>query len=155
MNPGQNKPGSYGSPMSKKLAQLTAEQEALRQQIQEMAEQMGNEGNESGKNNLNKLKDLMEENERDLVNKQITNETIKRQEEIMSRLLEHENAEREREFDEKREGKESKNDNFSNPKDFLEYKRIKEQEEELLRTVAPEMNPFYKKKVNSYFQKIK
>lgn len=155
MKPGEQGMGKSGGTMSKELAKLAAEQEALRQQIQELANQMGDEGNKSGKGNLDKLSELMEENERDLVNKQITQETIRRQEEIMSRLLEHENAEREREFDNKREAKEAKNTNFSNPSDFFEYNKLKQQEEELLRTVAPELSPFYKKKVNSYFQNIK
>jgi hypothetical protein len=156
MKPGKDgKPGLGGKGMSKELAKLAGEQEALRRQIQEMAGKMGKEGNKSGKGNMDKLSDLMEENERDLVNKRITQETINRQQEIMTRLLEHEKAEREREFDDKREAKEAKSENFSNPSDFSEYNKLKEKEEELLRTVAPELSPFYKKKVNSYFQKIK
>ena len=152
---GQQGKGSMGGNMSKELAKLAAEQEALRQQIQDMANKMGNEGNKSGKGNLDKLSEMMEENERDLVNKQITQETIKRQQEIMTRLLEHEKAEREREFDDQRQANEAKNENLSNPSEFFEYNRLKQQEEELLRTVAPEMSPYYKKKVNSYFQNIK
>ena len=43
--------------------------------------------------------DAMDKVETDLVNKRLTNEMMKRQEQILSRLLEAEKAEREREFD--------------------------------------------------------
>jgi len=155
MKPGEKGQGKYGGKMSMELAKLAAEQEALRQQIQQLSDQLGKDGNKSGKGNLDKLSELMEETERDLVNRKITQETIKRQQEIMSRLLEHEKADREREFDNKREAKEAKNENFSNPTEIFKYNKIKEQEEELLRTVSPALSPFYKKKVNSYFQNNK
>ena len=43
-----------------------------------------------------------------MVNKRLTNEMIKRQEEILSNLLKHEKAEREKDQDEKRKGKTDK-----------------------------------------------
>ena len=54
----------------------------------------------------------MEQTETDLVNKIINNETIKRQKEILTRFLESEKAEKERELDEKRESNEAKNENY-------------------------------------------
>jgi hypothetical protein len=104
------------------------------------------EGNEPGGD----LAKKMEETETDLVNKMITQETIKRQQEILTKLLEHEKAEREREMDEKRKSNEAKNENFGNQNLFLEYKRLKEQELELLKTVPASLNPYYKQKVNTY-----
>ena len=76
---------------------------------------------------------------------------MQRQEEIYTRLLKHEKATREREKEERRESKEAKNQNYSNPADFLEYKRILLKEVELLKTVPPNLKPFYKRKVNEYF----
>ena len=146
---GQGQPGGMGG-MSQQLAQTAAQQEALRRELQKMANEMNKNG-EGGAGELNKLIEKMEQNEVDLVNKQITQETILRQEEILTRLLEHEKAQREREFDNKRKSEEAKNQNFSNPNEFLEYKRLKEKEAELLRTVPPSLKPFYKNKVNEYF----
>jgi hypothetical protein len=97
----------------------------------------------------------MEETETDLVNKVINQETIKRQEEILTRLLESEKAEKEREQDEKRQSNEAKNENFSNPNEFLEYKVAKKKEAELLKTVPPSLNPFFKAKVSKYFEGFK
>ena len=137
--------------MSKEIAKMAAEQEAIRNELRKLAEEMGKEGNGAGKGELEKLAREMEQTETDLVNKRLTRQTLKRQEEILSRLLEHEKAEREREMDNERRSKESKNENFSNPAEFFEYNRRKQKEVELLKTVPPSLSPFYKNKVNEYF----
>jgi hypothetical protein len=97
---------------------------------------------------------MMEETEKDLVNKRISVETMKRQQQILSRLLESEKAEQEREQDEQRKSNEAKNEILSNPGEFLEYKRVKEKEMELLNTVPPSLTPYYKEKVNNYFNSL-
>ena len=79
---------------------------------------------------------------------------MRRQQEIMSKLLESEKAEREREQDEQRKSNEAKVQNFSNPNQFLEYKRLKEKEMELLNTVPPSLTPYYKDRVNNYFNSL-
>ncbi|MDQ3046562.1 MAG: hypothetical protein M3R27_03370 [Bacteroidota bacterium] len=146
--PGQ-KSGNGSSGMSQELAKLAAQQEAIRQEIQKMADQINKDGKGGG--SMGKLAEKMEETETDLVNKMLSQETIKRQQDILTRLLEHEKAEKEREMDEKRQSNEAKNLSFSNPEEFLEYNRLKEKETELLKTVPPSLNPFYKTKVNQYF----
>ena len=103
---------------------------------------------------MSKLADKMEETETDLVNKMLSQETIKRQEEILTRLLESEKAEKERELDEKRQSNEGKDEQKRNQNQFLEYNRLRQKETELLKTVSPSLNPFYKEKVNLYFNKI-
>jgi len=97
---------------------------------------------------------MMEENETDIVNKRITQETINRQKQILTRLLESEKAEREREWDEKRESKEGKEKEKGNPELFFEYNKEKEQEVDLIKTTPPNLSIFYKKKVTQYFQNI-
>lgn len=147
----QGKPGMQMTPgTSEQLAKMAAQQEALRRQLQQMMDQMKNKGQNPGGN----LADLMEQTEKDIVNKAITNETMKRQQDILTRLLESEKAEREREQDEKRKSNEAKNQDLSNPTRFLEYKRMKEKELELLNTVPPSLTPFYKEKVNNYFNSV-
>ena len=93
----------------------------------------------------------MEKNEEDLINRNLNIETINRQQDILTRLLESEKAEREREYDKKRESNEAKENEFSNPAEFFEYKRMKEREVELLKTVPPALKLYYKNKVNQYF----
>jgi hypothetical protein len=145
MLPGQ------GQGMSEQLAKLAAQQEALRRQMQQMMDKIKKEG---GSNPGGNLTDLMEQTERDIVNRQITQETMKRQQDIITKLLESEKAEREREQDEQRKSNEAKNQNLSNPTQFLEYKRLKEKELELLNTVSPSLTPYYKQKVNEYFNSV-
>ena len=148
---GQN--GKSGASMpgsSEQFAKMAAQQEALRRQMQSMMEKLKNKGNKPGGDIAN----LMEETEKDLVNKRITSETMRRQEEILTRLLESEKAEQEREEDEQRKSNESNQQNLSNPSQFLEYKRLKEKEMEMLNSVPPSLTPYYKEKVNSYFNNI-
>lgn len=151
--PQKGKKGEGGNSMSQELAKTAAQQAALRQQLQKLSQELQKDGKGNTKG-LDQMGQMMEETEKDLVNKNITQETLKRQQEILTRLLEAENAEREREMDDKRESKEAKNDNFSNPSQFFEYKRQKQKEAELLKTVPPSLNPFYKKKVSEYFNNI-
>jgi hypothetical protein len=151
--PGQQ-PGmlpGQGQGMSEQLAKMAAQQEALRRQMQQMMDKIKKEG---GSNPGGNLTDLMEQTERDIVNRQITQETMKRQQDIITKLLESEKAEREREQDEQRKSNEAKNQNLSNPTQFLEYKRLKEKELELLNTVSPSLTPYYKQKVNEYFNSV-
>ncbi len=148
--PGKGSPG--GSGMSQELAKLAAQQAAIRQEIQKMGDQINKDGKGAG--GMSKLADKMEETETDLVNKVISQETIKRQEEILTRLLESEKADKERELDEKRQSNEAKSDNKRNQNQFLEYNRTKQKETELLKTVPPSLNPFYKEKVSLYFNNI-
>ncbi|HXB40244.1 MAG TPA: DUF4175 family protein [Bacteroidia bacterium] len=150
--PGQQKGGSnpYGNipGTSESLAKMAAEQEAIRKAVQEALQKMQkNGGKQPGGDILNK----MEETEADLVNKAITQETLKRQQEIMTRMLESEKAQREQEQDEQRKSNEAKQENYTNPALFLEYQKLKEQETELLKTMPPSLTPYYRGKVNQYF----
>ncbi|MDN5214606.1 hypothetical protein QQ020_21175 [Fulvivirgaceae bacterium BMA12] len=151
------KSGKSGRQLSEELAKLAAEQQRLRQALQEMNEKYGNNGEEGGKDGgkaVNDLLDKMEETETDLVNKRLSSEMIERQREILTRLLEAENALRERELDEKREAEKAKDYEKRLPKAFEEYIKLKEKEIELLKTVPLRLNPYYKKEVNEYFKRI-
>lgn len=140
--------GSSGG-ISQELAKMAAQQEAIRKEMQKMANELNKDGKDGA--GMNKMLEKMEETETDLVNKQISQETLMRQQEILTRLLESEKAEKEREMDEKRQSNEAKNENYSNPEDFFEYNRNKQKETELLKTVSPSLTPFFKTKVNQYF----
>ena len=144
--------GGGGSGMSKEFAQMAARQEALRQQLKEMADQMG--PGTDGKQPLGDIMQKMEEIETDLLNKTITAETLKRQEEIMSRLLEEERAEQEREQDDKRESKEAVQNMAITPPSFEQYQKMKEKQAELLKTMPPSLSGFYKSLAGSYFNAL-
>jgi len=148
----RGKPGE-GTGMSEQLSKMAAQQQFLREQLQKL----NMEENKDGRNSLGNLQEIqkqMEETEQDIVNRNITEETLNRQQEILTRLLESERAERERDQDEQRKSEEAKNYQKRNPPAFEEYKKLKLKEMELLRTVPPELNSYYKQKVNDYFQAI-
>ncbi|MBN1339345.1 MAG: hypothetical protein JXA03_08480 [Bacteroidales bacterium] len=151
---GKMEGGSQGNEkqnMSEKLARLAAEQQAIRGRLQEVAGQLEKEGQLHESGELKRIMEEMEKTETDLVNKMISQETLLRQQNIMTRLLKSEKAEMEREQEEKRESKEAKNEFEGNPEQFFEYKRLLNNEVELLKTVPPKLNPFYREKVNQYF----
>ena len=144
--------GKSGRELSEELAKLAAEQQRIREALKEMQEKLGdgNQGSKPGDGIIEK----MEETEVDLVNKQITQKTIQRQKEILTRLLEAEDAMRERDKDEERKAETGKDYDKQLPKAFEKYLKIKEQETELLKTIPPKLYPYYKKEVNEYFKRV-
>jgi len=151
---GKKPGGKYGKNsdgMSEQLAKLAAQQEALRNQMQKYSEQLSKEGQMGASKELKKTIKKMEETETDLVNKRITQQTLMRQQEILTRMLKSEKAEMEREMKEERESKEAKEQKYRNPDELFKYKQKQSNEVELLRTVPPGLKQFYKNKVNEYF----
>ena len=147
------KPGEKpGQGMSEELARMAAQQEALRNAINQLNQNENKDG--QGKlGDLGKLAEQMEQNEKDIVNKRISELTLKRQQDILTRLLESEKAEREREQEERRESNEAR-DIHRTPKQFEEFVKMKSRETELLKSIPPGLSGFYKNLVNSYFQNL-
>ena len=140
-----------GEKNSKKLMQLAKQQETIRKQLMELRDEQGKNG-EKGK--LDKILEDMEENEIDIINNRITQETIARQEEILTRLLEAEKSEREQGEDDQRKSTEWDFIPDNTTEQYLEYKKQKQQQEELLKTTPVQLKPYYKKKVNTYFNTL-
>jgi hypothetical protein len=148
--PGQN-PGKLPGKMSKQMAQMAAQQAAIRQKLQELQNQLDNGKNGSGAKKLKEISDLMEQTEKDIVNNNITNETLKRQQEILTRLLESEKAEREQDKDNKRKSETAKNIEHL-PDNYLDKYFSKQKKQiEYLKTINPNYQLYYKKKVGNYF----
>ncbi|HXC05437.1 MAG TPA: DUF4175 domain-containing protein [Bacteroidia bacterium] len=137
------------SGMSEEFARMAAQQEAIREMLQKMADQLKKDGKGGG--SLGNTAEKMDQTETDLVNKRITQETLKRQQDILTKMLDYEKAEKEREMDTERKADQPKNQEFSNPNAFSEYQKLKAREVELLKTVPPSLSPYYKSKVSEYF----
>jgi hypothetical protein len=136
--------------MSQQLAQMAAQQAAIRQELQRMAQELNKDGSGAG-NGLNKLAQEMEQLEKDIVNKRVDDNTMKRQQDIMVRMLEAEKAERERELDQKRQSNEGRDMPAEDPARFFEYQQRRQREAEMLRTLPPGLKPYYRQRVNEYF----
>ena len=152
---GEGKPGQKGEGNSEQMAKMAVEQEKLRQGIQKLINDLEKEGDKAGAGQLKKIADDMEESATDIYNKKLTNEMMKRQKDITTRLLEAENAQREREQDNERKANESNLENSKSPNNIVEYDKLIQKQKELLRTTPATMTPYYKRKVNQYFQNIK
>ena len=143
--------------ISEQLAQMAREQATLRKMLQGFLD--SSKGTEKGRKLGDEIKDMMrkmEETETDLVNKRINPETIKRQQELLTRLLESEKAIKEQEEDQKRKAETARQAfERKTPPQFQQYVKDKQKQTELLRTVPPNLNPYYKRQVDNYFKQIK
>src|SRR5690625_5400554 len=95
-----------GGRMREEFAKIAAEQAALRKELEAKQRKLMEQG--KGSKELQELIDLMDQMETDMVNKKMTHHMMLRQQEILTRLLEAEEAERQQELDEKRKAETTK-----------------------------------------------
>lgn len=143
-----------GKPSSKQFAKAAAQQAAIRKKLRELKKMLEKEGKGNSLGDLNKTETMMDDLERDLYNKRLNQNVLKRQQEILTRLLEHEKAERNQEKDNKRKSNEGKDINRPVPPSIEEYLKQKEKEQELLQTLPPDLSPYYKNKARDYFREL-
>lgn len=143
-----------GQSMSEEFARMAAQQEMIRRMMQEYGQEMksASGGDPKLAREIDQMMKQMEQTETDLVNRTITQQTLQRQQQIMTRLLQHEKAEMEREKEERRESHEA-SDIYSQPSpaELEKYKRQLKPASDQLRSVPPTLSPYYRDKVNDYF----
>jgi hypothetical protein len=146
------KKGNTGQ-LSKSIGQTLAQQEILQQLMREMI----NGGSLSSKasEQLKIVDQMLEQSKMDLVNKNINGELINRQNLILSKLLEAEKSEIERDTDDKRESKTAKDAKNSNPQEYFEFGNRDKHENEGLRRENVKMKSFYDQKYNSFINRLK
>ena len=94
----------------------------------------------------------MEQNEEDIANKRITMESLIRQKQILTKLIEVEEAIREQNEDDERESKTATNEYDRIVQDAYEkYELEKLKQTEMIKTTPPSLNNYYKEKVDRYF----
>mgnify|MGYP003571277421 CR=1 FL=1 len=148
----QQKDGTPSENMSEELARMAAQQELIREEMQKILDEMKQNGM-LGDDGIKQIIKDMEKLEEDIVNKRITNQTIRRQKDIMSRMLKAENAQQEREKEEKRKSDEYKGPEKTHNIDEIRYEESIRKQQDFLRTNPIEYQPFYKQKINEYFFK--
>ncbi|MBC8046360.1 MAG: DUF4175 domain-containing protein [Fimbriimonadaceae bacterium] len=154
MENGQQKGSKEG--MSKELAEMAAKQAAIRDALQQMAKELGGGNTEDGKlaKQLQQIAEKMDQTEEDIVNKLLSDEMLKRQQDILTRLLEAADSERERKTDNERQSNTAKEVNRELPPAIEEYIKKRNSEIDLFKTMSPELKPFYKNLVEEYFRSI-
>jgi len=146
----QREGGEGGS--AKEFAEMARRQAELRKALEEKQKQLRQSG--QGDPKIQEMIDKMDKVERDLVNKKLTNELLQRQQDILSRLLDFEKAERQQEFEEKRKSETANQIPPSRPQALEEYLRKREAELQQYKTVSPSLKPYYKALVEEYFKKL-
>lgn len=152
--PGEKKRGQGSLGMgNKEIAKMAAQQSAIRKRLEQLKQELNKDGKGTG-NKLNPLIQELEQQQEDLIDKRFDRDLIQRQKDILTRLLESDKALMERGLDEKRESNEGKNKDFGNQIQFNEYNKEKLRQIELLRSVDPTYNKYYKDRANEYFNRM-
>ncbi len=147
------KQGGQSDQLNMQLVKAAAKQAMIRDEIQRMAKELEKQGALKEGQDLKRLAEMMEKTEEDIVNRELTTEMLRRQQEIMTRLLKAENAMREREYDNKRKSNEAEQFDVANQKALEEFRKKKEEELEILRLVPVGINEYFKGKVSEYMMK--
>jgi hypothetical protein len=140
--------------MNEEYARIALMQEALRRKLGELRKAMEQSGNGAGAKTLRETEKLMEEQEKELVNKRINQQLIERQKERQTRLLEHEKSDRNQQTEEQRQASAPGNYAPTAPASIQKYMQEKRTEREAMRRPPAELTPYFREKVNSYLQKI-
>jgi len=148
----QMKNGDMGK-LSKSIGQTIAQQEIMQQLIREMLN--GSSMGKEAKGQLKAIDQLLEQSRKDLINRNINSELIKRQNLILSKLLDAEKSEVERDFEDKRESKTAIDIKKANPEGYFEYKNKTRNENELLKRNTNQLRNFYDQKYNNFLNQIK
>ena len=148
----QMKTGDMGK-MSKSIGQTLAQQEMMQQLIREMlnGKSVGSKAGEQ----LKIVDMMLEQSRKDLINKNITSELMNRQNLILSKLLDAEKSEIERDFEDKRESKTAIDVKKVNPEDYFEHNNKLKNENELIKRNNYKLRSFYEQKYNQFINQIK
>lgn len=137
--------------MNQELAKSLIQNEIYQQMLQQMMMSSDIDGKTAKL--LQEVKNLMEKNHTDLANKQLSVQTVLRQQNIVTKLLDAENAENERDKDERRESNVAKNIRPNTPKNLEEDitfgKNI-----EFLQKNSLKLNSFFKTKFEEYLNSV-
>ncbi|MBN2670005.1 MAG: hypothetical protein JXR60_12360 [Bacteroidales bacterium] len=141
-----------GQKINQGLGKMIAEHDKMQQMLQELSNSQGLSPQTAKE--LKEIKKLSEDIENELIQKNITPELLKRQELILTRLLEAENSEFKREQDKKRESKPNINDQLSNPEEIFKYKDNIVISDDLMIKTKLKLRYFYQEKYKNYILNI-
>nr|WP_315417357.1 DUF4175 family protein [uncultured Pedobacter sp.] len=139
--------------MSQEFGKMAQQQQMIRQALEKINREENKDG--TGKmGNLNEAIKEMKQTESDLVNKRLQQETLNRQKELLTKLLEAEKAERDQEEDSKRESKAAKEFPPSYQKMVDQFKKQQQNGNDMLQKLPPSLNYYYKNKVAEYLKSL-
>ena len=147
------KSGEGGGTTSKEFAEMAKKQAELRKKLRDKQRKLSEQGR--GSEELQGIIDEMNKVEEDLVNKRLTNRMMERQQDILTRLLEAEKAERQQDEDQKRKSETAQEIERTLPPALEEYLRQRAAQKDVYREVSPELKPYYRQLVERYFEELR
>ena len=135
------------------MARMLGEREMMRKGMEKLL-QDGGLGTEARERANDALK-LMKEIEKDIIYNRLSDQTLKRDELIRTRLLEAENAEKERESENRRESKEFRGSFEPNRKELGTQEDATKDMEQLLKYNELKLKKFYQEKYQKYIDSTK
>ncbi|MBN1820795.1 MAG: hypothetical protein JXR31_14280 [Prolixibacteraceae bacterium] len=141
-----------GQNMSRMLGETLMQHEMMQNKLRDLMNN-GSVGS-SAREMLKNIDKMLEESRQEIINKSVSEKTLIRQNQIMTRLLEAEKAEMERDIDNKRESETADEDFYSNPVKYFEYNRKTENSLENMEQNIFKLNSFYNKKYKKYLNSM-
>ncbi len=159
MSQGRNNRGQLSQEQQAKMARLANKQGRTGKSMEELVEeqkQAARRGERKDLGDLEKLADEMKEVVKDMQSGGVSEQTIKRQERILSRLLDASRSIHERDFEKKREAKTAEDFLLESP-DELDLSKIqgrKQALEALLRSIRQDYSKDYENLIRRYFEAL-
>ena len=147
--------GNKGTVQKGQMSQEFAEMAQQQQMIREALQKINSEENKDGKGALGDLNQAikdMKQTETELVNKKLALETMNRQKNLLTKLIDADKAQREQDEDSKRESNAAKEFPPSYQQMLEKFKLQQQSEQELIQKLPPNLNYFYKNKIAEYFK---
>lgn len=146
-NPGQLSMGEQAS-----MQRIAVEQDALAKTAKQLAEEVA-----ASQQSLGKLDDVakdMEEVAQDLRDRNVSEQTLQKQEHIETRLLDFQRAQREREFSPKRQSRTGQDVVRRSPRELPDKPGQDQLREDLLRALDAKYTPDYEQLIRQYFDAL-
>ena len=137
--------------MSQDFARMAQQQQMIREALQKINQEENKDGGETGKK-LNQALEEMKKTEIDLVNKRLTEETLKRQRDLSVKLLEAQKSQRKQDQDSERESNAGKQFPPSYKQMLEKFNKDYKSQSEMIQQLPPNLNYYYKQKVAEYFK---
>lgn len=141
------------NPSSEQMAKMLAQQEIFQMMLMQLKQ--GSSVSNEMLNKIDAINKLLEDNKRDFARKQLSSQTLNRQKQIVTRMLEIEKSQNEREFDEQRKSKEAtaydnynKKIEFEHEQDFINF-------DDIFKRSKLQLNSYYFNKYQDYLNKLK
>ena len=141
-----------GTPMSREISESMMQHEMMQQMLRELINN-GSVGGQARKQ-LQEVEQILEQNRRELANKRISPVLMQRHNQILTRLLEAEKSEIERDQDNKRESNSADSHFYSKPSAIFEKFMPKGITIETFQRKSLKLNSFYQNKYINYVERF-